>query len=137
MVSFSLRKKLKLGIEVRPSFSLSQHKRNLELVKLVRSYFGVGAIRFSRRDRNYKYEVRSVSDLMAAVVPHFLKYPLISHKHEDFERFAEVSRLVYENKHRSRAGLERIIELASQMNPAGKRKYHKGELLRLLGKVKE
>ena len=137
MVSFSLRKKLKLGIEVRPSFSISQHRRNLKIVKLVRQFFGVGAIRFSKADQNYKYEVRRVSDLMRVIIPHFQRYPLQSFKLRDFEKFVAVCKLVHKSKHRSRAGLEEIIHLAYQMNPAGKRRYQKGELLRLLGKVKE
>jgi len=136
-VSFSLRRKLKLGIEVRPSFSLSQHERNLEVIKLLREYFGVGGIRFSRTDRNYKFEVRSINDLMKAVIPHFRKYRLKSLKQEDFERFAEVCGLVYASKHKSLAGMRRIIGLACEMNPSGKRKYHKDKLLRLLDKVKE
>jgi len=74
---------------------------------------------------------------MQVIIPHFRSYPLQSSKRLDFEAFAEICRLVYQNKHRSRVGLERIIELAFEMNPAGKRRYKKDELLRLIGKVKE
>lgn len=43
-VSFSHRAKLRTNIEARPSFSISQHKRNLEILKEIREYFGVGSI---------------------------------------------------------------------------------------------
>ncbi len=136
-MSFSLRRKLRLGIEVRPSFSLSQHKRNLEVVKLLREYFGVGGIRFSRADQNYKFEVRSVRDLIKAVIPHFREYRLISPRKRDFDRFAKVCELVYASKHKSLTGMRRIIDLAYGMNPSGRRRYKKDKLLRLLDKVKE
>lgn len=136
-VSFSLRRKLRLGIEVRPSFSLSQHKRNLEVVKLLREYFGAGGIRFSRPDQNYKFEVRGIEDLMKTVIPHFRKYELLSRKKHDFERFAKVCELVHASKHKSLTGMRSIISLAYEMNPSGRRKHQKDKLLRLLDKVKE
>jgi hypothetical protein len=63
-VSFTLRKRLKVGIETRPSFSLSLNQRDLHLLQSVQKYFGCGGIRYSRADRTYKYEVRSIRDLM-------------------------------------------------------------------------
>ena len=38
-VSFSLRKRLRTGIETRPSFSISLNKRDLNLVKQVHNFF--------------------------------------------------------------------------------------------------
>ena len=135
-VSFSRRKKLKVGIETRPSFSVTLHQRDLPLLKALRAYFGCGAIRFSRRDGTYKFEVRSVRDLVRRVLPHFERYPLQGSKAEDFERFAEIVRLVHANHHLKPLYLRRIIELAYRMNPSGTRRYTKDELLRWLGEVK-
>ncbi|MBU1956035.1 MAG: LAGLIDADG family homing endonuclease, partial [Candidatus Margulisbacteria bacterium] len=39
-VSFNLRSKLKTGIEVRPSFSVSLNKRDLEIIQDLEKYFG-------------------------------------------------------------------------------------------------
>lgn len=53
-VSFNLKNKLSLGVEVRPSFSLSQvsDKQNLNLkcLEQLRNFFSCGFIRFSKRD---------------------------------------------------------------------------------------
>ncbi|MEZ8219720.1 LAGLIDADG endonuclease, partial [Candidatus Fervidibacteria bacterium JGI MDM2 SSWTFF-3-K9] len=92
-----------------------------------------GAIRYSRRDRTYKWEVRSVSDIVKRVLPHFERYPLQTAKRADFEKFAQICRWVHANHHRNREYLRRIIELAYEMNPSGKRRYRKEELLRVLG----
>jgi len=135
-VSFNLREKLKIGIETRPSFSISLGKRDLFLLKLIRNYFRCGGIRYSRADRTYKYEVRSVIDLVKKIVVHFERYPLCGAKKEDFEKFAQICKMVHTNLHLSKKYLPKIIELAYEMNPSGKRKYTKEKLLRVLGEVK-
>ncbi len=137
LVSFNRRDRLAVGIETRPSFSLSLHQRDLQLLQQVQAYFGCGAIRYSRRDRTYRYEVRSVRELVRKVIPHFEKYPLAGSKGRDFEHFAQICRMVLANRHLQRASLEEIIELAYAMNPSGPRRYGKDELLQLLGEMKE
>ena len=134
-VSFNCRSSLSTGIEVRPSFSLSQKVSSLAVLKALRRFFGCGGIRYSRRDNTYKYEVRSVADLVRKVIPHFRKYPLRTAKREDFEKFAHICRSVYAQQHRDPACLREIIDVAYAMNQAGKRRYTKEDLLRVLGKV--
>lgn len=128
-VSFNKRSRLHTKIEVRPSFSISQNKRNLELMKMVNNHFQCGAIRFSKSDQNYKYEVRSISDLYKKIIPFFKNYPLQGAKQADFEKFVQVCELVYQNQHLNAGKLIRIIELSYQIN-CGKRKYKKEELLK-------
>ena len=135
-VSFTLRKKLNLGIETRPSFSISLNQRDLELLKRVHEFFGCGAIRYSKGDRTYKYESRSVAELVTSIVPHFERYPLHGSKKRDFESFAEICRSVRANHHRSRRYLPDIIDKAYRMNPSGKRRHEKRDLLRVLGELK-
>ncbi len=135
-VSFSLRKKMRYGIEVRPSFALSQHRRNIETVRALRAYFRCGSVRYSSRDHNYKYEVRSTRDLQRMILPHFTKYPLQTIKASDSNLLSQICDLIARNRHRTAAGLRQIIKLAYQMNEAGQRRYTKRQLLRLVNKKK-
>lgn len=135
-VSFNLRERLGVKIETRPSFSLTLNRRDLELIKEVHRFFGCGGIRFSRADRCYKFEVRSVKDLMEKIVPHFERFPLQGSKKRDFELFREVCRRVRANLHLSPRHLPEIIELSYQMNLSGRRKHSKEDLLKVLGRVK-
>lgn len=131
-ISFSRRNKLRTGIEVKPSFSISQHKRSLKVLQEIKQYFGVGAIRFSASDQNYKYEVRSINDLVHKIIPHFKAYPLKTSKSKDFEIFSEICQMIVTNKHRSVQYLAGIIDQAYLMNESGKRKYTKQVLLKFL-----
>ncbi len=135
-VSFNLRRKLNVGIETRPSFSITLNQRDVELVKALREFFGCGGMRFSRSDRTYKFEVRSINDLMGRIIPHFKNFPLQGSKRRDFELFENICEMVKANKHRNAFYLREIMEMAYRMNPSGKRRYRKEELLRVLGEVK-
>lgn len=132
LVSFTLRSKLNTGIEVRSSFSISQNERSLDVLKKIHAYFRCGGIRYSRGDRTYKYEVRSLDDLCKVIIPHFLQYPLLSSKKNDFEKFRIICTMMKSNLHRNRQKLAEIITLAYSMNPSGNRKYLKDTLLKLL-----
>jgi hypothetical protein len=135
-ISFTLRQKLKLGIEVRPSFSVSLNQRDLDLIKGLHNYFNCGGVRYSRSDRTYKYEVRSVNDLMNIVIPFFEQYPLKGSKFQDFLIFSEICKSIKGNLHMSKKCLPEIIDRAYQMNPSGKRKYAKSDLLKILDESK-
>ena len=70
-VSFSPRSKLRVGWEVRPSFSVSQNHERAQVLELFRKTLGCGTLRPDRSDRTLKFEVRSVPELVAKVIPHF------------------------------------------------------------------
>ena len=53
-VSFALRSKLRTGLEVRPSFSLSLNEKDVELLRDLQAFFGCGWIRESKADRTFK-----------------------------------------------------------------------------------
>lgn len=135
-VSFSIRQKMKYGIEVRPSFSVSQHQRNKDIILFQQRYFQCGAVRFSKRDQNYKFEVRSIVDLVRYIIPHFEQYPLQTSKQRDFQTFKTVCRLIQTNQHLSKGGLKKIIQLTRFMNEAGQRKYSVPDLLKMVSKMK-
>lgn len=129
-ISFNRRAKMKTGIEVRPSFSISQNKRNLELLKLINQHFKCGFIRFSKNDQSYKYEVRSIEELIKIIIPFFEMYPLQGIKKNDFLIFKEVCLMVFTSHHLNPENLIKIIELSYNINCSGKRKYKKEELLK-------
>src|SRR5579872_5208482 len=122
-VSFSPRSKLLIGWEVRPSFSVSQNAERSEVLVLMQQHFRCGSIRPDRSDKTLKYEVRSLDDLIERIIPFFEANPLLSSKQRDFERIADICRLVRTGAHRSLAGLRVIVALAATMNVSGKRKF--------------
>ena len=87
-VSISPRRKLRAGWEVRPSFSVSQNGDRAEVLHAFQAYYGCGSIRPDRSDKTVKWETRRLEDILDRVIPHFIRYPLLSGKRLDFEGFA-------------------------------------------------
>jgi LAGLIDADG endonuclease len=133
-VSIAPRASLAVGWEVRPSFSVSQNGDRAEVLYALQAYFGCGSIRPDRSDKTLKWETRKLDELVVRVIPHFIRYPLLSAKHLDFERFAFVCRLMADGAHRRRAGLIQIVSIVREMNPGGRRRYDADELLAQLFK---
>ena len=130
-VSFAIRKKLRAGLEVRPSFALSLNEKDLELLRELQTFFGCGWIRASRADRTFKYEARAVGDLLEAIIPHFERHPLRGSKASSFAALRSVCRMIEQGDHLQRDGLCLIVDLAYEMN-LGKRRLTKEDLLRAL-----
>jgi hypothetical protein len=65
-----------------PLFSIELHIKDLPLLKEVQSYFGVGKlhIRVREKRKTVIYSVQSIKDLNNIIIPHFIKYPLLTQK---------------------------------------------------------
>jgi hypothetical protein len=128
-ISIAPRATLAVRWEVRPSFSVGQNGDRAEVLHALQTYFGCGSIRPDRSDFTLKWETRSLDELVERVVPHFIRYPLLSAKRLDFERFAFACRLMADGEHRNREGLIKIVSIVQGMNPGGRRRYDADELL--------
>jgi hypothetical protein len=134
-IALALRRKLRTGLEVRPSFSLSLNEKDLELLRDLQAFFGCGWIRESKSDRTFKYEARAVHDLLGVIVPHFERHPLRGNKAHSFGAFVDVCRMIEQGDHLRRDGVRQIVDIAYEMN-LGKRRLSRDELLRALDEVK-
>jgi LAGLIDADG endonuclease len=134
-ISFSLRAKLRTGIEVRPSFALALNERDRTLLEDLQIYFGCGSIRESRGDRTFKYESRSTRELLDRIVPQFEAFPLRGAKRRSFHGFVSICRMIEQGDHLERDGLRQIVALAYETS-LGKRRHTQNQLLRVLDEVK-
>ncbi len=134
-VSLAIRAKLRLGLEVRPSFSLSLNEKDLRLLEDLQAFFDCGWIRESKSDRTFKFEARSIGDLTSNILPHFERYPLRGDKARSCAGFSRVCRMIEQGDHLQRAGLREIVGIAYEMN-LGKRRHSKTTLLKVLDEVK-
>ena len=122
-VAIGPRPKLRVGWEVRPSISVSQNADRREVLDLVSEHFGCGSIRPDPGDHTVKWETRRLVDIVDDVLPHFVRYPLISGKQKDVDLLAAICQMMLQKQHLRRQGLLEIVELANQMNPSGSRRY--------------
>ena len=122
-ISFNPRPKLRIGWEVRPSFSVSQNVDRAQVLVRIKEYFQCGSLRRDYSDKTLKYEIRSLAEIIQKIIPFFDQFPLLSDKQNDFKLFKQICMMMARNEHHYAVGLEKIRSLAYQMNSSGKRKY--------------
>ena len=115
-VSMRPQKRIQVGWEVRPSFSVSQNDDRSEVIRMLPEVFGCGTIRPDRSDRTVKFEVRSLRHLTTNVISFFERHRLLSSKERDFEIFSRVCDLMTEGSHLTEDGIVFIADLVSRMN---------------------
>jgi hypothetical protein len=127
-VSINKSNRHKFGWEIRPSFSVSQNRNRANILGIFKERFGCGTIRPDRSDNTLKYEVRSISDLVNKVSPHFIRYPVVSTKKSDCRKFFDICEMMAKKKHLTKEGFQEILRLAEQINPTGKKKFLRKEV---------
>jgi hypothetical protein len=89
--------------------------RDLPLLQEIQAYFG-GIGRISEGKKSCAYFVSSIGDLTNIIIPHFLKYPLITKKREDFFLFKSVVEMVNAKEHLTMEGLQKIVSFKASIN---------------------
>lgn len=136
-ISFRKVRRMRLGFEIRPSFSIGQKRtpKNYALLLRIRDLFKGGAIRSdSKRNGFYKYETRSLVHIRQSIIPFFTTYPLYTQKSEDFTNFCKICSLIAAKQHLNLDGLTQILDIAEEMNPSGTRRLQISEIRALLKK---
>ena len=122
---------VRLGIQVIPEFHVSQHQNRSEVLEAIKDKLGCGYIKpndpQNPKDLTSVYVVRNINDLRNKVIPFFKKYPLISIKQKDFEKFSRVVSLMEKGGHLKKNGLITILKIAYSMNFSGKYRKQKIE----------
>lgn len=104
----------KIGYQVILKFLIIQHSRDLELLKCFISFLGGGFIK--ERTSISGFFVVKLSLITDKLIPLFHKYPIIGNKNKDFLDFCQIAELMNSNAHKTREGIDKILEIKSGMN---------------------
>ena len=128
---------VRLGYQIIPEFHVSQNPERASVLKIIQKLLGCGYIKDNHRlktsDKSLVLVVRNRQDLLFKVIPFFYRYPLLSSKQKDFEKFAEIVQAMQQNKHLTKNSLKKIITKAFTMNNKGQ--YRKLKLKDVLNNL--
>jgi hypothetical protein len=110
------RSKKRINWIVKPSFQISLHSKDINLLLQLKTFFGCGIIVEKNNRSEVSFRVNSAQDLTNLIIPHFLKYPLLSQKCADFYLFKEIVDLIITKTHLTEEGLQQIINIRASMN---------------------
>jgi len=104
-----------LGWQLEVNFTINLHARDLDLLKLIKAYFGVGRI---GKERNgcCDFTIGSLDQILTKVIPHFEKYPLKTNKYSDYLLFKKVIMMMQRGEHLTAEGLQKIINIRASLN---------------------
>ena len=108
------------GFQVLTEFAVVQHKRDVQVLQALKSYFGCGVVRVNHGER-VAYRVRGQDDLRKNIIPFFIKHPLKTKKNVDFIKFRHVLEMMKAEVHLTAEGVEEIRSVADQMNRGSSR----------------
>jgi len=123
---------LTFGYQLLPEFHVSQSTDRDTVLKLILDRWKCGYIKanFRGHDNNLVYVVRNRSDLLNVVIPFFRKYPILSAKQTDFEKFAYIIEQMHLRKHLDKHRFIEMVKIAFSMNGSGRyRKFNKNEII--------
>lgn len=83
-----------LKCKIRSSFEINLHLKDIDILYKIQFYFGIGSVSIRREKNIAVYRVSSLSKLNEVIIPHFLKYPLISEKSSDFLLWRKVINII-------------------------------------------
>lgn len=89
-------------LDIRPEFIIFIKSRHVNILNIVKDYFGVGTIYY--QGANSGYRVGSVKDLVNVIIPHFEKNPLLSTKVSTFTLWSKAIYLMYNGEHKQDSG---------------------------------
>ena len=115
-VQIGARKEFRLGIEVRPSFSVSQGSSSRDLIEKISLFFNSANSNIRADQHVVIYETRKLKHILTEVIPHFERYPLASNKQNDFLKFRRVCSMLKQKDHLTKDGIKDILKIAYSMN---------------------
>lgn len=130
-VSFRKRKDYANPWKVSLCFNVSQ--RDDVVLTLFQRHLKCGTLR-QRQDGVWYYEVNNFAAIVENVIPFFDRFGFLSAKKQrDFLKFKELARLLTEGRHRTRSGIEAILNIRRDMNDGGakRRKYSDDSIMKL------
>lgn len=104
----------RIGWSIETVFSIALQLEDLPLLKEIQAYFGgIGRISVGK---NCGYYVSSIKDITTVIIPHFIKYPLITQKKGDFLLFKSIVEMVNAKEHLIMEGIQKIVSIKASVN---------------------
>jgi hypothetical protein len=95
-------------------FQITQHERDINLIKSFIEYFGCGRIKKEKPIVNFI--VSNFSDIENKIVPFFTNYPLQGAKALNLIDFLKTVDIIKTKRHLTKDGMEEILDIKARMN---------------------
>jgi len=102
------------GWRIKPIFAIGLHKKDMDILKTIQSYLGVGKIHIHGKD-SIQFRVDSLKELQV-ITNHFENYPLVTAKLADYILFKKALDIILLKEHLSQQGLLKLVGIKASLN---------------------
>ena len=96
---------------------ITQHIKDLELMKLFSKFFNCGTVYVRSNSSNRcDFLVQDIKLLLSNIIPHFDIYPILNLKFQDYICFKKALYIIKSKQHLTQEGLDLIKKLNLEMN---------------------
>lgn len=106
----------KFGIRLRPTFSITLDLSSISVLVSIKDYFKCGYITINENTNSAEFTVKSMTDLLDIIIPHFKQYPLHSAKQYSFLMLVLIVDILKDKKHYDPQVLAQLIKMIYSMN---------------------
>lgn len=118
--SFSINKykdkRAKYNVNLGLAFRITMLNNEVELLNMVKDYFGCGYISVDVKLGSLTFNVRDINSINKIIIPHFSKFPLRGTKYLDFFSFKKALDLINLKEHLTEQGINKITKISMTMN---------------------
>ena len=97
-------------------FKITQHTRDIELLRKIAEYFDCGTIQEDKTKKIVNLQCRKFSDIESIILPFLAKYSLQGSKSLDYRDFCKVVKFINNKSHLTSEGLDFIKQIKLGMN---------------------
>jgi hypothetical protein len=96
---------------------ITQNIHSIRVLRAIKIYLNCGVIKVDNKATNtIRYQVSSYKDIANKIIPFLDKHPLLTSKYLNYLTFKEAINLMINKKHLTSEGIQKIQDLANQMN---------------------
>jgi len=114
--SIIISKRNNLSWRVSASFEINLHIKDINILYQIQNFFRVGSVTSRINKDICVYRVTKIEDLINIIIPHFIKYSLLTQKYSDFILFKKVVEIISKKEHLKSAGFMIILSYYASIN---------------------
>nr|YP_009054630.1 hypothetical LAGLIDADG-1 homing endonuclease [Chlorotetraedron incus]AIK29118.1 hypothetical LAGLIDADG-1 homing endonuclease [Chlorotetraedron incus] len=117
MASLIKNKTIKYGYQIQMEFVVTQHKRDVQVLYALKSYFKCGQVGPNKKKKGnvWAWRVRGLQQHLDNVIPFFEKHPLKTKKQIEFIRFRKLCLRMQKKEHLTPEGFPECYALAETL----------------------
>jgi len=93
------------------------HEKDRALIQSIQNFFGgIGYVTKPNKNSMVEFRVSTLNQIIAVIIPHFDKYPLITKKNSDYLLFKQIILKLLNNKNINYNDIQEIVNIKASLN---------------------